>query len=712
MSSLQTLLKPRSIAVVGASDEPGTGKSVMTNLRVSGFGGTVIPVNPKYETVSGLPCVPDLSGLNRGVDLAVMAVPAVAVPSALLKAAPGSVESAVILSSGFGETGNAGKELEAEVAAVAEDQSIRLCGPNCLGFLNVHDGVAVYSASLRQMPRAGGIGIVAQSGTISIGLLNARADLGFSYVISVGNEADVTTDEYIRFLAEDPDTRCIALFMEGVRSPDGFLGALDQARAARKPIVALKAGVSAAGRRATLAHTGALAGTDRVFRGLCAQKGVIQVGDLDEQLATLGLLSQGRLPAGEGLGVSTVSGGQCALVCDKAEEIGLWLPDPAPETARRIRAVLPEFGTVANPLDTTAVGVYNRELYEGCLRALAEDPGIHVIASLQDLPAGLGPASRKGYLGVCESLVRVAKSTEKPVVLFTQFGGSMDAEMQETVRAGSVPLLHGLVPSLRAIENVIRYAEGVRAAKMTPSGPAGEPDDELVNRLKSASGPLTERESKKVLAQCGLAVTRERLAQSEAEAAEIAQTLGFPVVMKADSADLPHKTEADAVRLGLESSGAVRSAYREILDSARRYRPDARISGVLVQEQVPSGIELILGLATDPQFGKTVLLGMGGILAEAMEDVSVRLLPIMEGDAEEMLEGLRGVGLLQGVRGRPPSDRTAVIRALLALSEFGRVYGDWIEEVDVNPLIVGPDGEGVKAADALVVPTRKDTGQT
>ncbi len=704
MSDLQPLLAPRSIAVVGASDQPGTGKAVLANLRVCGFGGALVPVNPKYETVDGLPCVPDLSRLPHPVDLAIIAIPAAHIARALGSVAPGAVKAAVILSAGFGETGARGKALEADVLAAARDRGIRFCGPNCLGFINVHGRVAAYSASLRQRPRPGGIGIVAQSGTVCIGLVNARADLGFSHVLSTGNEADLTADECIRFLVEDSRTECIGLFLEGVRSAEGFLSALDLAEEAGKPVVVLKAGRSDTGRRATLAHTGSLSGSDRVFRGLFRQKGVIQVSDMDEQLATLGLLSGGRRPAGGGLGVTTVSGGQCALICDTAEDIGLELPDLAPKTSERLAAVLPEFAAGANPLDTTGVGVVRHDLYEECLRALADDPGVHFVAALQDIPAGLGPSSRKNYHEICGRLVKVSRSTDKPVALFTQFGGAMDPEMEETLREGGVPLLQGLIPGLRAIRNSVRWAERMRAGRLEPDEPRGDPDEAVAEKLRGANGPLSERESKEVLARCGVAVTREALAKSEAEALEAAESLGYPVVLKVDSPDLPHKTEAGAVRLGLDSPGGVRSAYREVLDSALRYRSDARIKGVLVAEQAEPGVEMIIGLSTDPQFGKTVLIGMGGILAEILEDASVRLVPITRRDAEEMLDELRASKILKGVRGRGPSDREAVIGALLALSEFGQRYGDLIEEVDINPLIVGPEGSGVRAADALVVP--------
>ncbi|MEE8110909.1 MAG: CoA-binding protein, partial [bacterium] len=294
MTDLRALLQPRSIAVVGASEEPGRGRNVLANLRLTGFDGPLVPVNPKYDNVAGLPCLPDLSRLPHPVDLAVLAIPAGAAAPALRKMSPGAVGAAVVLSAGFGESGEPGRALEGEVVSVAKEMGIRVCGPNCLGLMNVQGKVAAYSASLKGPPRAGGIGVVSQSGTLCIGFINARSDLGFSYVISTGNEADVTIDEYVRFLVNDPQTDSIALFLEGVRSPQGFLAALDLARVAGKPVVVLKAGRSSAGRRATLAHTGSLSGAERVFRGLFEQKGVIQVSDMDEQLATLSLLSQGR----------------------------------------------------------------------------------------------------------------------------------------------------------------------------------------------------------------------------------------------------------------------------------------------------------------------------------------------------------------------------------------------------------------------------------
>ncbi|MBI2881772.1 MAG: acetate--CoA ligase family protein [Candidatus Tectomicrobia bacterium] len=705
MTDIRALLEPCSIAVVGASEAVGPGRNVLGNLQQAGFEGEIVPVNPKYASVAGLPCVPDLSRLPHPVDLLVIAIPAEAVPAALGKMSPGAAGAAIVLSAGFGEAGEPGRKLEKDVQSAARDLGLRLCGPNCLGIINVRQKVAAYSARLRDMPPPGPIGYVSQSGTVCIGVTNARADLGFSFIISAGNETDVKCDEYVRFLVDDPGTGVIALFLEGVRSPRAFLDALDRAREAGKPVVVLKAGRSEGGRRATLAHTGSLAGSEEVFRGLFAQKSAIQVLDLDEQLATLGLLSQGRRPLGRGVGIVTVSGGQSALICDAAEDIGLELPDPVPETREKLRAVLPGFAAISNPLDVTGVGVVRRELYEDSLRILAEDPGTHLVAVLQDVVAGLGPDSRKHYHGICKSTVHVARSTHKPVALFTQFSGTMDPEMVETLRAGNVPLLQGLVPGLRSVQNWIRYSEKMRGAvPRRGEADSAVSDEGVVARLRSAKGPLTERESKEVLSRAGIPVTREALAGSEEEALDIAESIGFPVVLKVDSPDLPHKTEAGAVRLGLTSREELRGAYREILQAARLYRPDARINGVLVQEQVPAGVEVIVGLATDPQFGKTLLMGLGGVLAEILKDVSVRLVPVSRRDAQEMLDEVRASHILKGVRGRPPSDRGAIIDALLALSRFGRLYGDLVEEVDINPLIVGPEGRGARAADALIVP--------
>lgn len=704
MSELKSLLNPRSVAVVGASDQSGTGKVILDNLRMSGFSGSIFPVNPKYDLVSNLPCYPDLSKIPCPVDLAVLAIPAEAAVPVFRKIPLGQVRSAILLSSGFREAGPTGEAFEVEVAEIAKDLGIRLCGPNCLGLINVHGGLAAFSASLQKMPRAGGIGAIAQSGTISIGWINARSDLGFSHIVSVGNEADVTCGEYIRYLVDDPNTNCIALFLEGVRSPEVFLSALEAAQTKGKPVVVLKAGQSKMGKRASLAHTGSLAGSDRVCKGLFKQKGVIQVSDLEEQLATLGFISQKRFPRGNGLGVATISGGQCALVCDFAENIGLELPELSSLTASRLSTILPDFGTAANPLDITGVGVYHENLYEESLRALVEDPGIHSVAVLHDVPSGLGSNSKKNYHRICEAIVRVSSSTDKPLVQFTHFGGAMDSDMQQTLRNGGVPLLFGMAPSLQAVHNVIQFAERAGRARASILRSHAIPDSAIVSRLRNSTGLLSERESKEILACCGIPVPQEEIAKTLDDAICFAEKVGFPVVLKVDSPDLPHKTEAGAVCLGLKTKDEVRVAYHEILDSVSRFKPDTQINGVLVQEQISPGVELIIGLGTDLQFGKTILVGMGGVEAEIMEDVALRLLPITELDAEEMLGELRISRVLKGFRGRGPSDKSSLIHTLVALSDMGCIYGDHIKELDVNPLIVGPEGDGVTAVDALIVP--------
>ena len=711
MPDLAALFNPGSIAVVGASKGTGPGENVIRNILTMRFPGPVYPINPKYDELQGLACYPSLEAVPEPADLVVVALASRHVPGVLEQAARVGARAAVVFSAGFAEMGDAGTELQREIARIARESGLAVVGPNCLGLIQPHNRLALVSASLPGNLQPGAVALVAQSGSIAIAIMNNSRGIGFSHIVSSGNEAALDTARYVEYFAEDPQTQIIVAFVEGIRDGAAFRRAADSALAAGKPLIVLKVGRSEGGRRATLAHTGSLSGSDAVHDAVFRRHGIIRVADLDELFETLELFTRARPAAGDGVGVISLSGGQLALISDLATDIDVRLADLHPATRDELRRVLPPFANPTNPVDVTGVGVVDHDMYRATLQLLADDPNVHVVAVSQDVPKGLGPRTLEHYTAAAHSGVTIAKTTDKPLLFFTHVHNAVEESLVEILHGGGVPLLQGTAESLKAINHLIRYSAFRR--DRPDLAPIPRPADVDVPTLRAEladhSGPLSESESKALLRRYGIPVPEEALAGSPDEAVAAAERIGYPVVLKIASADIPHKSDAGGVRLGLRDASQVVAAYREILANCRRSAPDARIDGISVQAMVSGGQEAIVGLSRDALFGHTVLFGLGGIFAEVLEDVALRLLPVSPAEAEAMVRQLRGSKLFEAYRGRPRLDLAAVVDTILRVSQIGSELGDLVAELDINPLVVLPQGQGVRAVDALVVLNAPET---
>lgn len=702
-AGLDAVLRPRSIAVVGASqDATKIGGRPVALLRRFGFPGAVYPVNPRAAEVQGLPAFPSVAALPAAPDLAIVAVAAEGAAEALEACAARGTKAAVVFSSGFAELGAAGEAAQERLGEIARRTGIRVLGPNCLGAVSVAErSIATFSIVLEgSLPQAGPLGIASQSGNLgSYTMLLARErGIGVSRFITTGNECDVDIADAIAWLAGDPETKVILCVLETCRDASRLVTALDAARRAGKPVVVLKIGATEAGQAAAVSHTGALAGLDAVFDAVFRRTGAVRVPsveallDLGHAAAVLGE----RLPRGRRTVLLTASGGFGVLLADAASAAGLELPTPDEATQRRILSAVP-FASPRNPVDATAQMSSRPEILTEILGAILDDPSCDSLV-LQLAASLYIPRLR----GVFMPALKAMRDRHPEKVLMLSVHGPADAVAELTEHG--MPVVDGVGPSAATLAGLCALAEARRAPPRPPmvALPPAPPLDPAALR--------TEAAAKQVLAAAGLPVLPERVVGSAAEAAEAAAALGFPAVLKIVSPDLPHKTEVGGVALGLDDAAAVAAAHDAMLARVRGAAPRARIEGVLVSPMVTGGVELILGTKRDPIFGPVVLVGLGGIFAEVLQDVAVRPAPVEVEEAMAMLRGLKAFPLLDGARGRPKADLAAAAEAVVALSRFAAQQAATVAEVDINPLLVRPAGQGAVALDALIVPAAQEKG--
>jgi acyl-CoA synthetase (NDP forming) len=704
---LLPLFAPRSVAVLGASPRTGTiGNSTVRNLVDFGFKGNIFPIHPTASEVCGLRAYKDVASLPEMPDCAAVALSADKVVASLSEAADLGVRSAVIFASGFSETGAEGNARQGELRALVNRTKLAVCGPNCLGLASISERISLYSASLPEGIAAGGVAVLSHSGSGCI-VVTSLARFGFSYVVSGGNCASLDLADYIDFLAEDEHTRVIALFVETIRDPVAFAQAARKANAAGKAIVALKIGRSIRGAAAAAAHTGSLAGVSAVYEDFFRTNGVIPVDDIDELVESVALMSSlTRRPRGRGLAVINVSGGEIALTCDLAQTLGVDLPELSPPAEARVRAALPSYGRVSNPLDATGTAVFDLAMYAGCIEGLASDPAVSMVAVSQDCPTGLGSRQAATYRALATTAAEIAGRIDKPLVFYSNVAGGLHPAVVEPLVEAGVPVLQGARASLLAMRRLFELADacGAPQAQIVVA-----PPQEIWRKKFAAGEALTEREAKRFLADHDIPVTREKLARNAEEAIAAALEMSFPVVLKIESVDLPHKSDVDGVKLGLITPQAVSNAFAEIMDSVARLAPNARINGVLVQEMIAVGTEAIVGLSRQDPFDMAVVVGAGGVLVELLRDSALALAPIDEARAAKLIDETRLGAMLAGYRGAPAGDARALAALVARVSEIGAQYSEWLEAIDLNPVHVGVAGEGVRVLDALIVPRKRSS---
>lgn len=694
MRTLEKLLNPGSVAIIGASKnlDKLNGRPLKYLLE-KGYPGRIYPVNPSYDTVAGLTCYPDIGTVPEAVDLAVIGVPAAKVPDALRAAADRGVGAAIVFSSGFSEVGAEGAALEEDVRRIAEAGGIALCGPNTLGLINSFERVMVtFSQFANGETPAGPVGFVTQSGAFgtAIAALARQRGLGLGYFVNTGNEAGVNFAGVMQDVLADDRIRIGAGYLEGVNDGPGFIALAGQALASDKPLVITKVGRTGAGALAAASHSGSLAGEDAVFQGVCAQYGVIRAADEEHLLDVVEALSAGGRPQGRRIGLVTQSGGAGVLMADKAEELGLVVAPLGGDTSRRLREVVPAFGAIANPVDITAQFIAQPEIFRESVKAVLADPNI-------DLGVVWYQLMHEHVETLREVFTDIRDAIDKPLLIAWVAG---PADGIAAIRSLGFPVFRSAGAALAAARELVEYSEQRRTwlTGEKVSGRARERGPVSFSR----TGVVPSMEARDALALFDVGTVETALCRTEDEVVEHAARIGFPVAIKIESPDVPHKTELGGVRLGIADEAAAREAYRSVIETVSRQVPDAELAGVLVQAMDRGeAVELVIGLKHDPVFGMMLMVGMGGTGLEVLPDVSFRTAPVSVEEALGMINGLRSAPLLGAVRGRPAIDTTAVARLAAAASEFGAAHAGRVRELDLNPVRATP--HGARVVDWLLV---------
>ncbi|VCU70378.1 succinyl-CoA synthetase subunit beta [Pigmentiphaga humi] len=693
---LDRLLRPKSIAVVGASPEPGSVSGLLlANLARFGYPGQLHLVSRSRDEVNGVRCLRSIDELPDGVDVAVLVVPQAAVCESVEACGRRGVGAAVVFASGFAELGEAGRSAQEQLAAIARRYGIAVLGPNCLGFLNFSDGVPLTFEPVQPpAPRSGPrIGIVAQSGAMSGNLRQAflGRGLGVSFSISTGNEAVLSTEDFLGALVEAPDVDAFAVFVEMLRKPSAFLRVAARARELRKPIVLMHPGRGQRAREAARSHTGALAGDYQAMRTMVEREGVVVVGSMDELFDVTAILARYPQPVAQGrAAVASNSGALRGVALDFCEDAGLELARFAPATMQVLSGVLPDFMAPDNPLDLTAIGMQKPEIFGQSAQAMLDD------ADVGSLVMALMGGSPSQQMAKATSLLPVMQASSKPVC-FVIMGdsGPLGQEFLDTVHASGMPFLRSPDRAMRAMAHVHRYGR-LHAAAADRAAGAG------IELHGPTRGPVAEYRGKQWLRELGIATPRGGLARTLDDARRIAADLGYPVVLKAQADALMHKSDAGGVAVGLGDEAALAAAWTRVEASVARYSPGLALDGMLVEAMARPGLELVVGARRDPNWGVVALVGLGGIWIEALHDVRLLAPDLTEAQIAAELRQLKGARLLSGLRGKPAVDVAAVAAAVRRISDL-MLANPGIAEIDVNPLIALPEGEGVVALDALFI---------
>jgi len=699
--ALDGLLRPSKIAVVGASATPGKiGYTVLKNLLEGGYKGKIYPVNPSATEILGLKVYPTISDIPENIDAAIITIPAKAVISTIDELGAKGAKGMIVITSGFSEVGL--KDLERELVEKANSYGIRVLGPNIVGVLSNSDKMNGSFAPF--LPLEGKASLVSQSGALLIAIDAASyiRRVGFDKLISIGNMSDVDFADLITWLNDDPNTSCISLYIEGFRDGRRFIEA---ARNANKPIIALKAGVSAHGAAAAASHTGSLAGAAKVYGAAFQQAGVVQATDLNDLFnRTLSLSLQPPMK-GDNLLVITNGGGVGVLATDAAEKSGVPLKFAPADVQAELKKHMPEFGSAKNPVDLT--GMAGTDWYQASIRFAFAHPWVDGLVVLYCETAMTDPLDIAK--GIKKAIVE-SGVTDKPVTV-SFVGGERSEEAMRWLVENGIPAYGApdlAVNAIAALREYARMKEIVREEAMPCLAQDRERALKIINKARSEGrDSLTEIEAKEVFECYGLPVTPTRLARNEDEAVALAREIGYPVVMKIVSPDILHKSDAGGVRVNIKDDAGVREAFKVIMKNAKEYKATANIHGIAVQEMAPWGTEVILGSVNDPTFGPTMMFGLGGIFVEVLKDVTFRVAPVTSSQALRMLDEIRGAPIIAGVRGEAPRDRQALADVICQYSTMILDLADEVSESDANPVLVYESGKGLKVVDARIILKKK-----
>lgn len=695
---LVRLLEPKSIAVVGVSQSAASfGSRTIENL--SGYAGRIYPVNPKYEEVAGLPCYPALGKLPEAPDCVVIAVPRDGVEDVARQAIEAGAGGLIVFTSGMGETGKPERIAQQHrLAEMTRAAGVRLLGPNCLGIMNnLQRAVIMFQSGVRPLEKNPmRIGLVSQSGALGTTLSQAtRNGVGLTHVLAAGNSADIDVCDLVSYLADVPECRAIALMFEGVPVGERLLQAGERALAAGKPVVVYKAANGIDSAQAALSHTGSLAGSSAAYKAVFERLGFVAVDGLEDVMETASFLAKAKKPQAKGVAVMAVSGGAAVIAADMAEQAGVPMPQPGAAAQAVLNERVPDFGSARNPCDVTAQVINDPESLGACSRALLHDPAFGALV-VPEVNASEISVKRAALV------TQLARESDKPICIVWLSGWLEGPGADVYERDPNVAIFRSMKRCYQAIAGWQRFHALSRAAAgQTESSVAPALVAQTRQLLAAMPAALDESQSKAIVGAYGVPVPLDILAKDADQAVAAALQIGFPVAAKISSADLPHKTEAGGVRLGLNSTDEVRIAFAEICRNARAYNPEAAIDGVSIQPMVARGTELMIGATNDPQFGPLIVVGRGGTEVELWRDVATDLAPVSAARARQMLQKLRCFPLLDGFRGAAKLDVDRIAEIVARVSELAAGHRDAIAEIDINPLVCRPDN--IVAVDALLV---------
>jgi acetyltransferase len=706
MHPLDSIFKPQSIAVVGASRRAGSiGREVLHNLIEFNFHGKVFPVNPKADFIHSIKAFPTVSAIPDPVDLAIIVVPREEVPAVVADCGKKGVNGLIVITAGFSETGEEGRRLELELNQTVERYGMRMIGPNCMGIINADPEVQMDATFAPTLPLGGRIAFMSQSGALGVAILNMarQLDIGFSIFVSMGNKANVTGDDLLLYLEDDPQTDLILMYLESFGNPRQFMP-IARRISKRKPILVVKSGRTLAGARAASSHTGALVarqGLDIALDALLEQTGVIRVNTVEELFDLALGFSKNPVPRGNRLGILTNAGGPAIMATDTAINLGLTLGKLSERTRAELRRLLPPEASVQNPVDMTPKP--DRTKYEACARVMLEDDGIDSLLVVSVPPIMVSA------MDIISGIEELRRQFLKPILGVVMAPEDFFRELNEK-RPNHMAIYHFPESAVRALAAMERY-------RQWREQPVGEVKQYEVNRAaaeallgdisRQGRPQLTTQEGLHLLEAYGIPVARSVIAKNLAELEERARQFRFPVALKAIAPDIVHKTEAGAVTLDVRTPEELTGAAREMIDSVAKYRLAQRPVGpttpadFLLQEYVRGGREVIIGMTQDPSFGPLVMFGLGGVYVETLKDVTFRVPPLTDLDAEEMIRQIRGYPLLEGVRGEAPIDLKALAEVLQRFSQLVEDLPQ-VAEIEVNPFLVFPDAKDFRAVDARV----------
>ena len=675
---VENLLAAKSVAIVGASPKGRWPMGIYRNLKKA-YGGKVFLINPNYQEIEASPCYPNLSALPEVPEELLILIPTRAVLGTLEEAAKLGVKSATIYTAGFGEGDDPeGKERAQAMKDLCERTGFVICGPNCMGSYSVPEGLWTFPTSTPLL-KQGPVGLIFQSGGSLGNWIKGASErgIGFTYAVSSGNEISLDLVDYLSFLVNDPETKVILLMAEGIRRPNEFMAVAAQALNKNKPILVVKLGRSEMGKRQAISHTGALAGADEVFDAVCNRLGLIRCPTLEDLTEMTLAFMGGRYPRGSRAAIVVNSGGMKGLICDHVEELDTNLAQLSDKTKDAVRPLIPAELAVENPLECGVAGFGDEQGFVNIVKLHAEDDGVDLLAIHGELPRF--PEKREATL-----FKNLAATTDKPILAFARSTYSCTDESRTFQDQAGIPFLQAIKPTLRALAGLGLYGERKRLG--IPSLPA-------------ANGKAKDLEGDKLTALLqsrGIGLPKQALVGTAADAAAKAKEIGFPVALKLIAAEVVHKTESGAVVLGLKSGEEVQTEGQKLLTKTLGR------GHLLVQEMV-QGMEVLLGARTDPQYGPFLMVGLGGIFVEILKDVAIRLLPVDEREARAMLQDLRGLKVLQGVRGQGPRDIDALVKAMVGLSDIFAAHRNHLTDMEINPVMVRAQGRGVAAVDVRLV---------